>query len=196
MVTRTQRSRECTSSDTDLSGYFSHTVTISYIPVHMEYILTELLKNAFRATVEHHYSLHGTSSSAPIAPVTITIAPPTSGSDVSSPFLTLRIRDEGGGVRAANMARVFSYAFTTAGGSSGGDDESGGGPYAAQHIGGSAAIDETGSPGEGSLFATITGKGLQTGLGTIAGLGYGLPMSRLYARLVPEASSILLLFLP
>jgi 26S proteasome regulatory subunit T1 len=127
----------------------------------------------------------------PIPPVIITIVPPPTIPGVSSPFLSMRIRDEGGGVRAANMERVFSYAFTTAGGggsgSSGtgsGDDDGGGGggPYAAQHIGGSAAIDAMGSPGEGSLFSTITDKGLQTGLGTIAGLGYGLPMSRLYAK--------------
>jgi len=77
------------------------------------------------------------------------------------------------------MARIFSYAFTTAGRA---DDENGdGGPYAAQHIGGSAAI---GSGDDGGLFGEITGKGVQAGLGTIAGLGYGLPMSRLYAKFV------------
>lgn len=80
-----------------------------------------------------------------------------------------------------NMARIFSYAFTTAGqGADVGQDESGGGPYAAQHVGGSAAIG-SGGTGEGNLFGEITSKGLQMGMGTIAGLGYGLPMSRLYA---------------
>lgn len=83
---------------------------------------------------------------------------------------------------ATNMTRIFSYGFTTAGqGSDSSDDESGGGPYAAQHVGGSAAIGNGGT-GEGNLFGEITGKGLQTGMGTIAGLGYGLPMSRLYAK--------------
>ena len=33
-----------------------------------------------------------------------------------------------------------------------------------------------------SLFSEITGRGVQMGMGTIAGLGYGLPMSRLYAK--------------
>lgn len=84
----------------------------------------------------------------------------------------------------SNMARIFSYAFTTAGRAADEDeDECGGGPYAAQHVGGIATVGAGGSPGEANVFGEITGKGLQTGLGTIAGLGYGLPMSRLYARL-------------
>lgn len=70
---------------------------------------------------------------------------------------------------------IFSYAFTTARGSragSGDDEGMGGGPYAAQYVGGAAgAIEESGS-GVG-LFDEITSKGLQTGLGTLAGLGYG-----------------------
>ena len=80
------------------------------------------------------------------------------------------------------MKRIFSYAFTTAGRGSE-EDDSGGGPYAAQYVGGSAAIGGGGA-GEGNLFGEITSRGLQTGIGTIAGLGYGLPMSRLYAKSV------------
>jgi 26S proteasome regulatory subunit T1 len=75
-------------------------------------------------------------------------------------------------VSRANMAKIFSYGFTTAH-----ESENGGGPYAAQRIGG---IDE----GQGNMFGEMTSKGLQTSVGTIAGLGYGLPMSRLYAAFV------------
>ncbi|KAF9239615.1 branched-chain alpha-ketoacid dehydrogenase [Melanogaster broomeanus] len=151
--------------------------TFAYVPVHLEYILTEILKNAFRATVEHHYKVYGTVSTRPVAPVTVTISPPPSP---SSPFLSIRIRDQGGGVSPSNMVRIFSYAFTTAGRPD--SDGSDGGPYAAQHVGGSAAVGGGTSAGEGNLFGEITGKGVQAGLGTIAGLGYGLPMSRLYAK--------------
>jgi 26S proteasome regulatory subunit T1 len=151
--------------------------------VHLEYILTEILKNSFRATVEKHYEIYGNSSNRSLPPVLITISPPPEVSGVSGPkFMSVRIRDQGGGVSPTNMCRIFSYAFTTAGqGGDSGQDDGGGGPYAAQHVGGCAAVG-SGGFGEANLFGEITSKGLQTGMGTIAGLGYGLPMSRLYAK--------------
>jgi len=184
----------------------------------MEYILTEILKNACRATVEHHHHKqqqqpngdsndnpdsvlftspqHQHQHENPLPPVLITIVPPPrfhlSTTDKST-TLSLRIRDQGGGVSPANMARIFSYAFTTAGRCATRpkhghhhhhhhhSDGSDGGPYAAQYVGGAAAAAESGGMGVG-LFSEITGKGVETGLGTIAGLGFGLPMSRLYAQ--------------
>ncbi|KAF5391736.1 hypothetical protein D9757_001648 [Collybiopsis confluens] len=151
--------------------------TFAYVPVHLEYILTEILKNAFRATVEHHSKKNRGQNSLP--PIAITLSGPPPGP--SPNYFSIRIRDQGGGVSPANISQIFSYAFTTAGRGASNDDGSGGGPYAAQHVGGSAAIGD-GGMGAGNLFGEITGKGLQTGLGTIAGLGYGLPMSRLYAK--------------
>ena len=89
------------------------------------------------------------------------------------------------------MERIFSYAFTTAGrrsssgsgrgryGRSGDGSGDGGGPYAAQqHVGAGGAV----AAGDVDFFGEITSKGIETGLGTIAGLGFGLPMSRLYAQ--------------
>ncbi|KAI0043562.1 26S proteasome subunit P45 [Auriscalpium vulgare] len=158
--------------------------TFAYVPVHLEYILTEILKNSFRATVEHHYKHHGTFDAPPLPPVLITISPPPRVPGMQAPAtLAIRVRDQGGGVSPSNMSRIFSYAFTTAGRTGAtDDDDSGGGPYAAQHVGGSAAIGADIGAGGVSLFGDITGKGVQTGMGTIAGLGFGLPMSRLYAR--------------
>ncbi|KDN49330.1 hypothetical protein RSAG8_02032, partial [Rhizoctonia solani AG-8 WAC10335] len=177
----------------------------SYVPVHIEYILTEILKNSYRATVEHQQKL-GKRSMHDLPPVTVTIAPPTSHSSTivdnedptatSSPggdkppnslpsYLSIRVRDEGGGVPPTNLSRIFSYAFTTAGRlAQTGEDE--GGPYAAQHIGGAAAMGGgsggSSGAGVGNVFGEIAGRGLQTGMGTIAGLGYGLPMAQLYAK--------------
>ncbi|KAJ6547236.1 atypical/PDHK/BCKDK protein kinase [Mycena capillaripes] len=146
--------------------------TFAYVPVHLEYILTEILKNSFRATVEFH-------KARMLPPVRITLCPPMPGSTgaTKSSFFSIRIRDEGGGVSPSNMARIFSYAFTTAK-SDEHDLDGGGGPYAAQHVGGLANI----GGGDTNLFSEMTSKGLQTGLGSIAGLGYGLPMSKLYAQ--------------
>ncbi|KAF9452806.1 26S proteasome subunit P45 [Macrolepiota fuliginosa MF-IS2] len=157
--------------------------TFPYVPVHLEYILTELLKNSFRATVEHHYKAYGNTTTKRLPPITITLSPPVPYNSNHEHYFSIRIRDQGGGVSPTNMARIFSYAFTTAGRGAQKNiqDDDEGGPYAAQHVGGSAAIGDGGNGGA-SLFGEITGKGLQTGLGTIAGLGYGLPMSRLYAK--------------
>jgi len=102
----------------------------SYVPVHLEYILTELLKNSYRAAVEHHRTT--ASSSSNVTPIRITLVPPMNESPLSERFFTIRIRDHGGGVSADNLDRVFSYAFTTAGRGDDMDDGSGGGPYAAQ----------------------------------------------------------------
>ncbi|KAF9257806.1 26S proteasome subunit P45 [Marasmius fiardii PR-910] len=155
--------------------------TFPYVPVHLEYILTEILKNSFRATVEHH------SKTGDLPPILVTMSPPPKlpGTGHDPTFFSIRVRDQGGGVSPSHIEQIFSYAFTTAGRNADGKtlegDDDGGGPYAAQYVGGSAAIGD-GGMSEGNLFGDITGTGLQTGLGTIAGLGYGLPMSRLYAK--------------
>ncbi|KAL1683449.1 hypothetical protein EV122DRAFT_248508 [Schizophyllum commune] len=151
--------------------------TFAYIPVHLEYVLTEILKNAFRATVEHHHHRH---RHAHLPPISITLSPPPHvGYDPTHPspkYFSIRIRDQGGGVAPANMQHIFSYAFTTVGRKPGeAFDETEGGPYAAQHVSG-------GAEGVGDLFGEVTRKGVQTGLGTLSGLGYGLPLARLYAN--------------
>jgi signal transduction histidine kinase len=71
-----------------------------YVPAHLEYILVELLKNAFRATAEHHVR------ASDLPPVCITIA--TSETDVS-----LRVSDQGGGFPASASCRLWEYSYTT-----------------------------------------------------------------------------------
>ena len=155
--------------------------TFAYVPVHLEYIITELLKNAFRATVESGRSQE---------PIVITIAAepesPRGGvslerrraikKDVeegasenaikpfedSAPGVTIRIRDRGGGISPEVLPNIWSYSFTTF---SDEDDLPG----------------QTSGSGSTDALNVISGAGGGEG-SSIAGLGYGLPLGRAYAE--------------
>lgn len=113
-------------------------ITFPYVPVHIEYIFTELLKNAFRATVEN---AQRTIPRKTMEPVWATIVKTSTG-------VIIRIRDRGGGIMPELERKVFDYSFTTFSESS--DDSEG-----------------INSPPQGN---------------SIAGMGYGLPLSRAYAE--------------
>ncbi|PWY71754.1 alpha-ketoacid dehydrogenase kinase [Aspergillus heteromorphus CBS 117.55] len=165
--------------------------SFAHVPVHVEYILTELLKNAFRAVIENGNEsepIEVTIAAAPdVVPVTAAVRPrerntstPQSDSDVgfqmdtvvgtadanesikcwtpSSQSITIRIRDRGGGIPPDVVPNVWSYSFTTFS-----DIEDG-----AAENGGMDALN------------TIASSGGH--LSSIAGLGYGLPLSRAYAE--------------
>lgn len=69
-----------------------------YIEFHLDYILSELFKNSFRAHIENNIS----------DPVQVTILTSESPS-----FLELRIRDKGKGVPPAALKHIFDYSFST-----------------------------------------------------------------------------------
>jgi [3-methyl-2-oxobutanoate dehydrogenase (acetyl-transferring)] kinase len=73
--------------------------TFPYISLPLEYILPELLKNAFRATVEHNRD--GT-----VPDVSVTIA-------INDKDFIIRIRDRGGGIPHDCVKHIFDYHFTT-----------------------------------------------------------------------------------
>lgn len=153
--------------------------TFAYVPVHLEYIITELLKNAFRATVESGRSYE---------PVVITIAAEPESSTAGrlgqtknstrvenvnldenstikpfedpAPGVTIRIRDRGGGISPDVLPNIWSYSFTTFS-----DDELPGQ-----------------GPGNGSMDALNMLSGAAGENSSIAGLGYGLPLGRAYAE--------------
>jgi signal transduction histidine kinase len=162
----------------------------AHIPMHVEYIITELLKNAFRATVEsgnERTPIEVTIAAAPDVPAgngntKLDSLKQLRGSDAKSydfsqagldeycadpnmvgplnhaaPCITLRIRDRGGGISPETLPNIWSYSFTTFN-----SDEA-------------AAVDNGNSDG---LNALSESGGDQS---TIAGLGYGLPLSRAYA---------------
>ena len=67
--------------------------TFPYIDVHLEYMVFELLKNAFRATVEYSRKL-GRKEHPPVE-------------------ITIRIRDHGGGIPEERMDFVWDYSYST-----------------------------------------------------------------------------------
>ncbi|KAK0641568.1 branched-chain alpha-ketoacid dehydrogenase [Cercophora newfieldiana] len=150
--------------------------TFAFVPMHLEYIVTELLKNAFRATVENGMNRE---------PVVITIAPeppnpvpphravhldPPSETrgvfgntdaiaplDDNAPGVTIRIRDRGGGINPDVLPHIWGYSFTT-------------------------FIDQDEVPGAWGDDALGVISAASNGASSIAGLGYGLPLSRAYAE--------------
>lgn len=77
--------------------------SFAYIAGPLDYILVEILKNAFRATVESHIN-----SMDNLPPVTITIA------NNDTDFI-YRISDRGGGVPHDLVEKIWRYNFTTSG---------------------------------------------------------------------------------
>jgi len=148
--------------------------TLTQIPMHLEYVLTELLKNSFRAVIETRMEKE---------PIEVTIAPLPGGSSKpksgesetrnegiilasSAPGVTIRIRDRGGGISPSNLANIWTYSFTTFS-----EDQINAALYGDSSMSsdGSNAIESM------SVLANIPGLSL-------AGLGYGLPLGRAYAE--------------
>jgi hypothetical protein len=187
--------------------------SFAYVPVHVEYIITELLKNAFRAVVEsgnEHEPIEVTIAAAPDVPgnhvqevlerplsdvqgllhgspdAGTAFSPsvnsainnqmlldrqqrlnrdeiPVANENIrltsgSSQSITIRIRDRGGGIPPEVLPHIWSYSFTT---------------FSEDDL-------PVGDNGNIDALNTISGSGSNSS--TIAGLGYGLPLSRAYAQ--------------
>ena len=123
--------------------------TFSHYGATIHYIVTELMKNAFRATIEAHMKRNsvGIVTCDDMPPITVLI-----NSQKCHSHSCVCICDEGMGIPRSQMNLVMSYTFTTA-------------PHPVlEHE--SEDQCHTHPPNETPL----------------AGYGYGLPMSRMYAR--------------
>jgi pyruvate dehydrogenase kinase 2/3/4 len=76
-------------------------VRLVFVQQYFSYILFELLKNSFRATVEKH------SGEQELPPVEIQVS-------CDENMVGVKISDQGGGIPMANLESVWSYTFTTA----------------------------------------------------------------------------------
>ncbi|KAI1113775.1 kinase isozyme 4 [Nemania sp. NC0429] len=155
----------------------------TFVPMHLEYIATELLKNAFRATVESGSKEPVVITIAPeppdAGPPRLTLDPPAADKgafrgdairplDDNAPGVTIRIRDRGGGIAPDVLPSIWSYSFTT---------------FNEDNI--NDVMSSSGGSGGGS-WAQKDALGVisaaSSGASSIAGLGYGLPLSRAYAE--------------
>ncbi|XP_050411184.1 3-methyl-2-oxobutanoate dehydrogenase [lipoamide] kinase, mitochondrial [Patella vulgata] len=89
------------SPDVKLNGHVN--ATFPYIAPPLDYILTELLKNALRSTVESNLE-----SLQNMPAVYVTIA-------VNEEDFVIRISDRGGGIPHSYVNKVWDYNFTTSG---------------------------------------------------------------------------------
>ncbi|KAL9102126.1 MAG: hypothetical protein Q9163_002687 [Psora crenata] len=158
--------------------------TLAHIPTHLEYIVTELLKNAFRATVERgkerdpievtiaasdpwsYPSSNSYSTEEKHRPHMVRLEPSTMG-------VTIRLRDRGGGISPMTYPNIWAYSFTTFN-----DDEI---PASSPSLSSSQPASTTGtSNGNSDALNTISATGCDGS--SLAGLGYGLPLGRAYAE--------------
>eukprot|EP00884_Botryococcus_braunii_P006717 jgi/Botrbrau1/16046/Bobra.7_2s0020.1 len=129
--------------------------TMQYIPTHLDYMLYELLKNAMRAVVENH------PRRSALPPVVIRVC--NGGGTV-----TLRISDQGGGIPEHAFDKVWKYGYTTMVPRNAPRQATGGHPEGL---------------GFGEIWTQAAGAGhAGEGRWRMGGLGFGLPLSRLYAR--------------
>ncbi|KAK3268610.1 hypothetical protein CYMTET_22899 [Cymbomonas tetramitiformis] len=154
---------------------------VPYLPAHLDYMLFELLKNACRATVEHSMqSQHPGCTPQALQMADTRISLPKvrvricDGSDNN---VTVKISDQGGGIEPSMLDNIWRYGFTTVVDPASEENDV---------FGLSSALPD-GPPGAMNLGAMIGGQG--GGFSTtadlrnpMAGLGFGLPLSRLYAQ--------------
>lgn len=144
------------------------TQAIPFIPKYFLYITSELLKNAVRATVEWHMpetvaphaplANHSTNHKVCLPHVQVAVSGDENG-------CCCRISDEGGGIPQSKLSQVWSYLYTTA--------------DPLEMTLSRKAVDV---PTDPRVLQDGESHGMDRCGSPLAGLGCGLPLSRLYAK--------------
>ncbi|MCJ1297165.1 hypothetical protein MMC34_008734 [Xylographa carneopallida] len=148
--------------------------TFPFLPSHLHHIVFELVKNSMRAVVERQHAIGGSDDSAP--PIRIVLS-----SDDSE--IAVRLSDEGGGIPRRDLPKVWSYLYTTTehsaadqfaalDGADGDMERMAGNERHSTHALRAAAL--------GVTSCELTSRDCRSVCPP--GWGYGLPLSRLYAR--------------
>ncbi|KAI8617071.1 mitochondrial branched-chain alpha-ketoacid dehydrogenase kinase-domain-containing protein [Chytriomyces sp. MP71] len=78
-------------------------VHFNYVPSHLHHCLFELFKNSLRATVEKH----GLDMDGDYPPIKVVVAE-------GNEDITIKVSDEGGGIRRSDLPLIWTYMYTTA----------------------------------------------------------------------------------
>lgn len=159
------------SPEIEVHGQPSDTFTA--VPSHLYYILCELLKNSCRATVEHARHKNGLDPRAqppldakvaavPLPPVKVIIAK-------GREDITIKVVDEGGGIKRSDLQHVWSYMFSTA-------------PSPSPDQFGTVPLDHMTGATRRQLIAELDTTPSSESRFSFSGYGMGLPLSRLYAK--------------
>lgn len=144
------------SSGVDTTATDPGPVTCVYVPAHLHHILFEVFKNAMRASCEYAER----KELADIPHIRLLVFK-------TEDDITLKISDRGGGIPRRRRGKIFNYMYSTA-------------PKIFEDTSlssGSTGTEVKPVEGPGSF-----GIGLSSDALPMHGLGYGLPLSRLYAR--------------
>ncbi|GMH78382.1 hypothetical protein TrST_g3559 [Triparma strigata] len=92
--------------------------TMTYVPTHLRYMISELLLNSAEATIKHHYvpddskpkvgTLNAVKAnqSSKLPPIRIIVA-------VGAEDVSIKIGDQGGGVARSDMDKIWTFAAST-----------------------------------------------------------------------------------
>ena len=139
---------------------------LSYIPVHLEYMILELMKNAMRGTVEfaeRQSAGAGAGAGAEFYTELMASRPIVATLAQADGYASLRLSDRGGGIPPAIEDEVWNYGYSSVGAV---DD----------HVPDASAV--LGGFGAGGIAPNAA----VTDPDPIAGLGFGLPLAQCYAR--------------